>query len=439
MQDYSQNLENGDKVSGEQSVIAVHGHAEVTMMEIDNADGASRDDSDGQTPGGSEVSKVEDGGGSKLSKDEASGSAYVSEVETASCPKEKDGDGVDDVITQTADECAIDSNMTLDKVKGSDDSGTIGRGGNADRAKGGNETANVPEESGDCGTVRIAKENEVEAAGASTKERHSGATAGGSEAEGVGGATSEAPGLCESSTSIGVNRDSKERATTKASSSEEGRDAQTASNMTAKGDVANDDLKKEASDATVTVSKGPGSGGAHAGPSTGVGETACNLGKNGGNGSESLKETEGRVNDGSKAADDSGSNTTSEGTGGGGAHPDPKKKGETAGGSRMKRRNGAASHGKQSEGAPGGQKTRHNEDASRPTQGESHSSSKVDCSNENQSRQQSSHFEDLVEVKLHAFIQPEVWNIDIAEEQPAVEVRSEYLGWGQNCAEIKLV
>lgn len=409
------------------------------MMEIDNADGASRETSDGQTPGGSEVSKVEDGGGLELSKDKGSASAYVSEVETASCPKEKDGDGVDDVITQTVDESAIDSNMTVDKVKRGDASGTKGRGGNADGAKGGDETTNVPEESGDCGTVRIAKENKVEAAGASIKEGQSGATAGSSEAEGVGEATSEAPGLSESSISIRVNHDSKERATTKASGSEEGHDAQTASTVTAKGDVVNDGLKKEASDGTVTVSKGPGTGGAHAGLNTGGGETACNLGKNGGNGSESLKETEGRVNDGSKAADGSGCNTTSKGTGGGGAHPDPKKKDETAGGPRMKRGDGAASHGKQSKGASGGTKSRHNEDASRSTQGKSNGSSKVDCSKENQSRQHSSHPEDQVVVKLHAFIQPEVWNIDITEEHLVVEVRSECFGWDQNCAEIKLM
>ena len=405
------------------------------MMEIGNADGASREISDVQTPGGSEISNVEDVSGSKLSKDEAS--TYVSEVETASCQKEKDGDGVDDVITQTTDECATDS-MTVDKVKGGDDSGTKGRSGNTDEAKGGNETANVPEESGDCGTVRIAKENEVEAASASTKEGHSGATAGGSEAEGVGGAASEAPGLSESSTSIGVNRDSKEKATTKASSSEEGSDVQTASSMTAKGDVANDGLKNEASDGAVTVSKGPGGGGAHAGPHTGGGETACNLGKNGGNGTDSLKETEDRVNVGSKAADGSGSNTTSEETGGGGAHLDPKKKGETAGGPKTERSDGAASNGKQSEGASGRPKTRHNEDASRSTQGESNGSSKIDRSNESQSGQHSSHPEDLVVVKLHAFIQPEVWNIDIMEEQ-LVEVRSEYLGWDKNCAKIKLM
>ena len=408
------------------------------MTEIDNAGSASRENSDGQTPGGSEVSKVEDGGGLELSKDKGSASAYVSEVETASCPKERDGDGVDDVITQTVDESAIDSNMTVDKVKRGDASGTKGRGGNADGAKGGDETTNVPEESGDCGTVRIAKENKVEAAGASIKEGHSGATAGGSEAEGVGEATSEAPGLSESSISIRVNHDSKEGATTKASGSEEGHDAQTASTVTAKGDVVNDGLKKEASDGTVTVSKGPGTGGAHA-PNTGGGETACNLGKNGGNGSESLKKTEGRVNDPSKAAGGSGSNTTSKGTGGGGAHPDSKKKGETAGGPRMKRRAGAASHGKQSEGASGGPNTRQNEDASRSTQDESNGSSKVDCSNENQSLQHSSHPEDLVVVKLHSFIQPEVWNIDIAEEHLAVEVRSEYLEWDQNCAEMKLM
>ena len=50
---------------------------------------------------------------------------------------------------------------------------------------------------------------------------------------------------------------------------------------------------------------------------------------------------------------------------------------------------------------------------------------------------QSSTPEEFVVVKLHAFIQPGAWDID-AKDQIIVEVRSQYLNWDRNCAEVKL-
>ena len=45
--------------------------------------------------------------------------------------------------------------------------------------------------------------------------------------------------------------------------------------------------------------------------------------------------------------------------------------------------------------------------------------------------------EEVVVVKLHAFIQPETWGFN-EEDQVIVELRSEYLNWDENCAEVKL-
>lgn len=45
--------------------------------------------------------------------------------------------------------------------------------------------------------------------------------------------------------------------------------------------------------------------------------------------------------------------------------------------------------------------------------------------------------EESVVVKLHAFIQPGAWDVDIKKNPHVVELRSD-MSWNQNCAEIKL-
>ena len=60
--------------------------------------------------------------------------------------------------------------------------------------------------------------------------------------------------------------------------------------------------------------------------------------------------------------------------------------------------------------------------------------SKIDYSKETT---RATHPEEIKVVKLHAFIQPGAWDIDIKKNPHVVELRSE-MNWKKNCAEIKL-
>lgn len=82
---------------------------------------------------------------------------------------------------------------------------------------------------------------------------------------------------------------------------------------------------------------------------------------------------------------------------------------------------------KQAVGTSGGPKTKGGEVAGSSGQNKDNSS-KAGSSKDNQTDQ----------LKLHAFIQPAAWNIDVNVDQPIVELRSQYWEWASNCAEVKL-
>lgn len=412
-------------------------HAGGTSMEIDDKENsASRERGDNRMSEDPEVSIVKDGGGSKLSKSEGHGASDVSEDGTASGPMGNNG-GVD--ARQVIGETATGSNITVG-IAGSEegDDGALGGGGEAEGTKGGSKTANGPEEKDSCGTVSVTKENEVAIAGATAAEGHSGEATGGSEDKGGDETTGDSSGTANKSpvqstenVSFGATSGSKKKENKEAISSKERGCAQSTSSLTTGENDANDGPKEQAGRGTISTSRKKGRGAANAVSKKVGGETAGDPRKNVSNGTDnSFKETEDGVTDGSKASAGSRSVTASKGTGGGGTRAGPKKKGSsgTVSGPKRKESDETALNRKQDGGVSDDPRAKRNDNTGSSAQGNSSSSSKI---NENPA-------EELVVVKLHAFIQPEAWNIDVNEDELTVELRSQ-LNWNQNCAVIKLM
>ena len=203
---------------------------------------------------------------------------------------------------------------------------------------------------------------------------------------------------------------------------------ETAGNLKDAGNESSDDSKERGSGRVVNTPKDTGDCATASGSMEKIEEVA--------GGSEGIDEAGTAVvlkeNDGSRKTGGGGAAGDSETTGGSGAAGNSKE----AGGS------GAAGDSKEAGSSAAGvdlKTTRGSETAPDPkmTRGSGASVGSLEKGGSSMPSIESFTPEEFIVVNFHAFIQPGAWGFD-AKDRVNVELRSQYLEWAANCAEVKL-